>query len=267
MTTGTEQSLSLGEAATRFLAKLSEEERAASQQEVYRFVRWYGEGKALAELKGQEIASYAEQLSASDTDYARKLDLIRAFLGHAKKAGWSKANLGVHLKTKKKTPAAAARQCLPEVISLTQQGYTKLKNELAALLEERHEVIDEMRRAAADKDFRENAPLHAARERRGHLEGRIKELEETLKLAVVINSDQKVSAKANIGDVVVLSDLASGETLHYRIVNAKEVDPTKGKVSSVSPIGRAIIGRRQGDAIEVMAPVGKLCYRIERIEH
>ena len=140
-----------------------------------------------------------------------------------------------------------------------------LEAELAALKSKRFEAIDEMRRAAADKDFRENAPLEAAREQRGHLEGQIKELEEALKSAVVIDEKQKVALKVSVGDNVILRDLAFGEELHYIMVNSREVDPTRGKISSASPIGKAIIGRGQGEIIEVIAPSGKLRYQIEQI--
>ena len=153
-----------------------------SQQEVYRFVRWYGRERALAELTAPEIASYAEHLSLSDTGYIKKLGLIQAFLVYAKKEGWSKSNLVPHFKAKKGKARlqSSFRRGSPETISLTQQGYATLKAELAALKSKRSEAIDEVRRAAADKDFREIAPLEAAREQYGHLEGQIKELEEEL---------------------------------------------------------------------------------------
>ena len=258
---------SLGEAASRFLASLSPEERGASQQEVYRFIRWYGGERPFAGLTAPEVANYAEQLSLSDTDYLRKLELIRAFLVYAKKEGWSKSNLAAHLKGKKgKTRfQPSSRQALPQTISLTQQGYAELEAELAVLKGKRAQAINEMRRAAADKDFRENAPLEAAREQCGHLEGRIGELEETLKSAVVIDK-QEVTNKASIGNSVILRDLASGEELRYILVSPREVDPTKGKISVASPIGKAIIGHGQGEVIEVTAPAGKVRYRVEQIE-
>ncbi len=259
--------ISLDEAASRFLTKLSAKEREASQQEVLKFVRWYGRERLLAGITAHEIASYAEQLSSSDTDYARRLELVRAFLAHVKKAGWRKTNLGIHLKAKRKTgPKVSDRQTLSEAISLPPEGHARLKDELAALKGQRPEVIDEMRRAAADKDFRENAPLHAARERRGHLEGRIKELEETLKVATV-GGEPKSGVKASVGNKVFLSDVASGEELRYVIVNPKEVDPIKGKISSASPIGKAIIGRSEGEIVEITVPAGKLRYQIKRVEH
>jgi len=261
------QNPSLGEAATRFLASLPLGEKGMSQQEVYRFVRWYGWERALAELTAPEIASYAEHLSLSDTGYIKKLGLIQAFLVYARKEGWSKSNLVTHLKVKKGKARlqSSFRRGSPETLSLTQQGYAALKAELAALKSKRSEAIDEVRRAAADKDFHENAPLDAAREQYGHLEGQIKELEEVLKSAVVLDEKQKVALKVSVGDSIILRDLASGEELHYIMVNSKEVDPTRGKISSVSPIGKAIIGRGRGEVVEVTAPAGKLRYQIEQI--
>ncbi len=263
------QSLSLGEAASRFLVSLSAEAREISQQEVYRFARWYGWERPFAGLTAPEIAKYAEQISLSDADYTKKLELIRAFLIYAKKEGWSKSNLAVHLKTRKgkTSPQPLPRRAPSETVFLTRQGYTELEAELVVLKDKRSEAIDEMRKAAADKDFRENAPLEAAREQHGQLEGRIRELEETLKSATIIEDSQRGASKVGIGDSVILRDLATGEELHYMLVGPKEVDPAKGKISSISPIGKAIVGRRQGQIAEVTAPAGKLRYRIEQIEH
>lgn len=263
-----EQRLSLGEVAGRFLAKLSPEERGASQQEVYRFVRWYGWERSFAGLRAPEVANYAEQLSLSDTDYVKKLELIRAFLVYAKKEGWTNTSLATHLKTRKgkTSPQFSLRRGSSEAISLTRQGYAELEAELTVLKAKRSQAIDEMRRAAADKDFRENAPLEAAREQHGQIEGRIRELEGTLKSAVVIDEKEKVTPKVSIGDSVILCDLASGEEVRYTLVSPREVNPSEGKVSSLSPIGKAIIGQSQGEVIEVTVPAGKLCYQIKQVE-
>ncbi len=207
------QNISLGEAASRFLADSPPEERGSSQQEIYQFIRWFGWERPFAGLTAAEVANYAERLSLSDTDYIRKLELIRTFLLYAKKKGWSKTNLAIHLKARKgKTGLRSlSRRGSPETVLLTRQGYTELEAELAALHSKRFEAIDEIRRAAADKDFRENVPLEAAREQRGQLEGRIIELEETLKSAVVIDEKQKATLRVSIGDTVILHDLDSGE--------------------------------------------------------
>jgi len=262
------QNLSLDEAASHFIANLPPEERGASQQEIHRFVRWFGRERPLAGLTAAEVANYAERLSISDTDYMRKLELVRAFLTCAKKEGWSKTNLAIHLKSKKEKTRlrSSSRRGSPENVSLTRQGYAALETELAALQSKRSEAIDEIRKAAADKDFRENVPLEAAREQRGLLEGRIKEMEETLKSAVVIDGKQKTTLTVGIGNSVILCDLDSGEELRYTLVSPREVDPARGKISSASPIGRAVIGRGQGEIVGVAAPAGKLRYQIKRVE-
>ncbi len=261
--------MSLGEGASRFLAELSPEKMGASQQEAYRFVRWYGWERPFAGLTAPEVAHYAEQLSLSNTDCIKKLEVIRTFLVYAKKEGWANINLAAHLRVRKgkTTLRSSSRRGLLETVSLTREGYAKLEAELAALKVKRPEAIDEMRRAAADKDFRENAPLEAARQQCGHLEGRIKELEGTLKSAVIIDEKEKVTPKVSIGDTIILHNLASGEELRYMLVSPRETDPTKGKISSVSPIGKAIIGQSQGKVVEVTAPAGKLRYEIKQIEH
>ncbi len=263
------QNPSLGEASSYFLADLPPGESGASQQEIYKFIRWFGRERPFTGLTAAEVDNYAEQLSLSDTDYIRKLGMVRNFLVYAKKKGWSKTNLAVHLKARKgKTKSSpSSRQGSPETTYLTRQGYAELEAELAALQGERHKAIDEIRKAAADKDFRENAPLEAARERRGQLEGRIVELEGTLKSATVIDEKQEATLKAGIGDSVILCDLDSGEELHYTLVSPREVDPTRGKISNASPIGQAVIGKEQGKTVEIAAPVGKLRYQIKKIEH
>jgi len=263
-----ESNLSLDEAASRFLATLSPEEKAANQSEIYRFVRWYGRERPLARVTAPEVGNYAERLSLSDTDYAKKLELVRAFLVYAKKAGWTSTNLATHLKIRKGKSAlrSSVRLGSPEAVHLTSEGYAELEAELTALKVKRLEAIDEIRKAAADKDFRENAPLEAARQQRGQIEGRIRELEGTLKLAIIIGAKGKSTLKASVGDTVLLRDPASGEELRYTLVSPREVDPTKGKISDASPIGKAIIGKSQGEWIEISVPAGKLRYEIKQIE-
>lgn len=262
------QNVTLNEAASRFLAELPAEEEAASRREINRFVRWFGGERTFTALAPAEVAKYAEGVPLSDTGYAKKLDIAKAFLTYARKKGWSRTNLAVHLKARKgkSRKPASPKSDAPEPVYLTRQGYAELEAELEDLRNKSLEAIEEIRKAAADKDFRENVPLQAARERRGHLEGRIRELEETLKLAVIMDGKQKASLKVDIGDSVIICDLESGEEQHCTLVNVREVDPSRGKISSASPIGQAIMGREQGEVVEVTAPVGILRYKIKQIE-
>ncbi len=262
------QTISLSEAANQFLESLPPEDKDTNQTEIYQFLRWFGRERPVAGLAAAEVANYAERLSLSDKDYMRKLDITRAFLAYARKQGWTRNNLAIHLKAKKgKTRlTASSRRSLPEAIPLSREGYAALETELASLRGKSAAAIDEIRKAAADKDFRENAPLHAAREQRGHLEGRIMELETTLKLAVVIGENEAAAFKIGIGNSVTICDLDSGEEVCYRLVSPREVDPIRGKISNTSPIGRALIGKEQGVVVEVTAPMGKLRYQIKQVE-
>jgi len=259
--------LSLEEASSRYFDNLPAGERANSQQAVYGFVRWYGLERPFAELTASDVASYAEQLSLTLANYAQSLELVKAFLAYGRKMGWSQTNLAVHLKPKKmKSKASPPPRQEVAPVFLTQPGYDKLAAELDELKGKRRLVIEEMRRAAADKDFRENAPLDAAREQRGHIEGRIREIEETLKSATIIEEKTEPSLKVDIGDSVVLEDMVSGEGLRYTIVSPREVDPSRGKISSSSPIGKALLGRAKGEMVEIAAPQCRLSYRIKGIE-
>jgi transcription elongation factor GreA len=262
---------SLRESAAEFLSKLSPEDKEASQPEINKFVRWYGSERPFSALTAPEIASFAEKLSLTDTDYSSKLDNVRAFLAYAKKKGWTATNLSTHLKAKKtraalKITSQRIKRNQREQVSLSKQKYEEVKAELVALKEKSRELIDDIRRAAADKDFRENAPLAAAREQRGYVEGRIKELEETMKLAVIIDENREPTIKTTVGDSVILCDLTSNEEVCYMIVDRREVDPSKGKISIASPLGKALIGKRSGDSIEIIAPVGKLLYLLKSIK-
>jgi len=259
---------SLGEAAGLYVARLPARERETNQPEVYKFARWYGWERAFSELTPPHVASYAEQLDVSAIDYERKFEVLRAFFAYAKKAGWSRTNLATHLKTKKgKTgPAGAGKRPQPEAVSLSRQRYDEMVAELESLKKKSQELMKAIQVAAADKDFRENAPLHAAREERGHVEGRIKELEEAIKAAIIIDDKKSPAVKSGVGDTILLNDLSSDEELRYKIVDPREVDPLKGKISIASPLGKALMGRSDGDIVEITVPAGRLRYRIKRIE-
>lgn len=258
--------MKLGEAASRFLAGLQPEEARSGQQVLYQLVRWFGRERYLDDIKPPEIAKYSDSIPATDTDNARKLSLVKDFLALARKKGWTRNNLSVHLKARKGKPKLEAdnRRSKIEVISLTRQGYDEIKQELVELKKKKPGIVEDIRRAAADKDFRENAPLDAAREQLGHIEGRIRELEETLKRASVIDGRAEKAHRIGIGDCVLLVGLDSGEEDKYTIVSPREVDPAQGRISSSSPLGKAIVGKSCGEVIEITVPAGTLRYRIEK---
>lgn len=255
------------QAATHFLASLPPQEREEYQQELNKFVRWYGRERPLSQLAAREVASYAERMEGSSVHTMKRLVPVRAFLSYAKKEGLITNNLAVHLRVKKGSlkqgPAGRGRI---EAVTLTSEGYQELKAELSALQGERPRIADDIRKAAADKDFHENAPLDAAKDHQGMVEARIRQLETILKSAVV-TTKKGDSAKVILGSTVTLEDLSSNEELRYTLVNTSEASPSKGKLSIDSPTGKALLSRRQGETIAVAAPAGTLHYRIARIDN
>ncbi|HJX03546.1 MAG TPA: transcription elongation factor GreA [Dehalococcoidia bacterium] len=259
------ENISLGEAATRFLASLPEEDRAIHQQEINQFILWYGWKQPISDLTAPKVANYAERIATSGADPARKLTPVKAFLTYAKKEGFTRTNLSVHLRAKKISTTVAAGKPMPTVHALTPQGRADLEAEFSRLKAERPRVAEELRKAAADKDFRENAPLDAAREYQGQLEARIRELETIIK-AVPVELVQPAAAKVRIGDRVRLFDISVSQVVCYTLVSPSEASPAKGKISIESPTGKALLGKEEGQEAEVIAPLGKFCYRIEKIE-
>jgi transcription elongation factor GreA len=267
-----ERNLSLDEAVTMYLATLPPEQRQESQQELNRFVRWYGAERLMSELGAREIGEYGESVSksirSSVTDPAKKIEPVRNFLTYAKKTKLTGVNLAPNLRVSKtkKGPLVKRSNNEPAQVHLTSEGHAAMKSELESLKDERPRVVEQIRHAAADKDFRENAPLEAAREHQGQLEARIRELEATIKGATIMKEKTSITLRVGIGCTVGLFDLTSGEQLHYTLVSPSESNPTKGKLSIASPTGKALLDREVGAVVEVTAPVGMFLYRIEDIK-
>ena len=147
---------------------------------------------------------------------------------------------------------------------LTPEGETKLKAELAELKGNRREELAQRLRAAIQMgDLSENADYHKAKEDQAFLEGRIQEIEATLRTAVII--EKKLSDTVTVGCLVTIQeDNFTPET--YHLVGAKEADPRNGKISNESPIGKALIDHRVGDIVETETPAGKIKLKILKIE-
>ena len=256
----------LAEAATEFLSSLNPEEREDHRQELNKFIRWCGSDRPLRNLSAPEMSKYANSLDSSSPNAANNAASVKAFLSYSKKRGLTESNLAVHIRTKKVTgkqmPTVRKRR---ENITMTTDGYRELEAELARLKKERPRIAEAISKAAADKDFRENAPLDAAKEQQGMVEARIRELEDTLKSAVVATGGGD-GGQVSLGSTVTIHDLTHNEALCYTLVNPREASPVKGKLSVDSPTGKALLGRGQGDIVEVDAPAGTLRYRIDSIE-
>jgi transcription elongation factor GreA len=146
---------------------------------------------------------------------------------------------------------------------MTKQGYEELREKVRRLKAfDRQEVIKEIQMAAAHGDLSENAEYDAAKEKQMFIEGKIRELEQKLSNAKVIDTSSLSSDKVVFGATVLLKDEDKGEEVSYQIVGVDEADVARGKISISSPIVRALIGKEEGDSVEVKAPGGIRNYSI-----
>ena len=256
--------VSLLEAATRYAASLSENARASAQAEVNRFVRWYGATRLTDDLRGHDVSLYGEELGAATAEAKRRADRVRAFLAFLKKEGMTPSNLAPHLRLKKSAKIGVAGPEGRRKVEVTAEGRQALADEFETLKAQRPQVREEIREAMLDKDFRENAPLDAAKEKQAHLESRIREIDETLKHAVIVAVGDGGS-RVRVGSTVEVTNLSSGATLRYTIVGAHEGNAAEGKISNASPIGRALLDRSRGEEVSVSVPAGELKLRIEKV--
>ena len=147
---------------------------------------------------------------------------------------------------------------------MTTQGAQRLRQELEHLKSvKRPEVIAAIAEARAHGDLKENAEYHAAREQQGFIEGRIQELEATLSNAQLIDiATLDVGARIVFGATVELIDEDSGDEVTYQIVGELEADIRLGLISITAPISRALIGRSEGDVVQIEAPGGRRSYEV-----
>jgi len=151
-------------------------------------------------------------------------------------------------------------------IYLTAEGASKLKAELEELKGPAREALAKRLRAAIQMgDLSENADYHKAKEDQGFLEGRIQELEFTLRNAIIVEEGSVAKDVVSVGTrVTVQEEDFPAET--YHLVGAKEADPRNGKISYESPIGRALLDHRAGEVVEAETPGGKIIIKILKIE-
>lgn len=154
-------------------------------------------------------------------------------------------------------------------VPITAPGAKSLREELKRLKGvDRPRVIEAIAEARAHGDLKENAEYHAAREQQGFIEGRIGEIEAKLSNCVIIDvSTLKADGRVVFGTTVVLVSLDDGKETRYQIVGVDEADIKAGKLSIGSPIARALIGKEEGDCVDVTTPSGALQFEIAAVEY
>ncbi|MCA9598494.1 MAG: transcription elongation factor GreA [Myxococcales bacterium] len=155
---------------------------------------------------------------------------------------------------------------MTEKVPMTPQGAQKLKDELARLKEERPKISREIGVAREHGDLSENAEYHAAKERQGMVEARIKDIEDKLARSEVIDPSKLDGTKIRFGARVTLANIETEEEVTYQIVGADEADIDSGSISVSAPLARALIGKEPGDEVKVKLPGGLRQYEVVDVE-
>ncbi|CAN7463227.1 transcription elongation factor GreA [Phenylobacterium sp. LjRoot164] len=154
-----------------------------------------------------------------------------------------------------------------EKVPMTAEGWQALDDELKRLkTAERPAVIAAIAEARSHGDLSENAEYHAAKERQGWIEGQIAEIEDRMARAQVIDVSKLSGTQVKFGATVSVVDEDTEEEARYQIVGEHEADVKQGKISIVSPLARAMIGKEPGDVVEVNTPGGGKAYEILKVE-
>ena len=154
---------------------------------------------------------------------------------------------------------------IEDVVYITEEGLQKIKEELNYLKTVKtEEIANKLQIAIAQGDLKENADYHDAKEEQGFVEGRIRDLEDSLRRAQVIE-EVGPSDVVRVGSTVTVLVEEDEEPETYSIVGAHEADPGNGRISNESPFGRALIGAKKGQTVAAMTPGGEIQLRIESI--
>ena len=152
-----------------------------------------------------------------------------------------------------------------DIVYLTAEGLQQIEDELEYLTTVRREEISlKLEAAIRQGDLKENADYHDAKDEQGFVEGRIRDLEDSLRRAQLIE-DSGPSDVVRVGSTVTVSEEGFDEIETYNIVGAHEADPGNGRISNESPIGRALLGARTGDIVSAETPAGEIRFEIQSI--
>ena len=153
-----------------------------------------------------------------------------------------------------------------DAVYLTRAGYQKLVDELEQLKAEKVKISQAIGEARLQGDISENAEYDAAKEAQAHNAARMAELESKLAKVRIIEDENIPADKVYIGAIVTLEDMDKGETVKYMMVSPEEASYEENKLSIFSPVGKGLMGKAEGDEVEIDVPAGKLRYRVVKIE-
>lgn len=241
-------------------------------QEILRFIDWYGRDRRIGDLSPSLIEDYAREFSQRGAEAQKRLTPVKEFLVFLKKMDWTEINLSTHLRASRSRRTASGRQSAAangqaNGPRLSEEGYNRLIAELEKYREEKIRADEEVKEAMAGKDFRENAPLDAAKEKQGFVSAKIRELESEVANAKILAGEAQANAgkRVVVGSSITVKELTSGKRNNYMLVDKREANAKDGKISTVSPVGQALLDRTVGEQVEITVPRGTLTYLIEKI--
>ena len=242
---------------TQKSGSLSESENAMGL-----LLRWFGEDRDIATLSPVQIEEYCSSINDNNVDSSGSMKSLKKFFQTLYKNESTGLDLSRYIKIRKrKSDLLFSGQGVEEQFDmLTQEGWNKLESEVGGLRERREDIADDIRKAAAGGDFSENAPLDAARETQGKNEGRIREIEDTLKKSRVMDSKsmrKRGRSAAFVGSTIIIKNKTTNKQNSYMLVESSESNPKEGKLSIQSPIGKAIYGMAVGSEVEIRLPSGE----------
>ena len=268
--TETLTSMTLGEVLNEYLASLAPKTHNVEATFVRKYVEHIGPETVVTALSGARVESYAEsQIQPSDPAAPQRVAALKSWFQYLKKQNYVEKNYGVHIRLKRTASRSGARRAqLREreaPIEMTAEGLASLREELDRLEAEVPDIVKAIATAREDKDFRENAPLDAAREALAFSEQRRREIQSTLKRAVAVDGDAGGDDRSTVGSLVEVTRLDTGATANYKLVGASEANAAEQKISVESPVGKELLGRRPGEEVSVSVPSGVVQFRIDSV--
>lgn len=260
---------SLASALSEYLQTLKPAQRVASESYIRKFLDHMGHDVLCSSLTASRVESYAEaQIKDRDPNAPERVNALKGWFQFLKKKNYTPENFGAKIRVRRtgqRNGMMASTRLDEPPIEMTAEGLEARKQELAELVEGRPEIVRAIATAREDKDFRENAPLQAAREQLGMTDGRIKQLEADIKRAIV--SDSTFGDVSGIGSIVSVTQVGTARQMHFTLVGAREANAAERRISVDSPVGKALLARRIGDEVAVDIPSGSVQYRIDSIRN
>lgn len=258
--------LTLGEALAEYVLTLKPEVRRIHEFYVRKYVDHHGEAHIIAQITSSRVESYSEaQIRSSDPNAPERVVALKAWFQFLKRKEYTTANLGVHIRVRKSggRNALAVGRYDDTPIEMTADGLAHLKVERQTLDDQRPDLVRAIEIARSDGDLKENAPYHAAREALAFAEQRTRQIDTTLRRAVIVEREN--DDRASVGSSVTVTDLDEEREQRWMLVSAREANATDRKISVESPVGKRLLGCRAGDEVVVATPRGEKRYRVDRV--